>query len=85
MFQLAVESKNRSSVRDMSHAYDKSHFFPFSLHAVKDVSNPVITEAHAMFNQNCAINGHNQSFHDSINKSQAQLLEHHSVAELVPF
>ena len=67
MFQLAVESKNCSSVRDMAHVYDKSHFLPFSPHAVKDISNPVIAEAHAMFNQNCAINGHNYSFHNSIN------------------
>ena len=58
MFQLAVESKNRSSVsvNDMSHVYHKS--LPFSLHAVKDVSTPVITETRAMFNQNFAIIGH---------------------------
>ena len=58
MFQLAVESKNRSSVKvnDMLHVYHKS--LPFFLHAVKDVSTPVITENRAMFNQNCAIIGH---------------------------
>ena len=56
MFQLI--NRSSVSVSDMSHVYHKSHFLPFSLHAVKYVSTPVITETRAMFNQNCAIIGH---------------------------